>query len=346
MYYSKLKILHHPEKLDSLEHGYMASPIHIRIKPTNVCNHNCTYCSYQNSYGQLGKDMNKQDSIPFEKMQEIICDCAEIGVEAITFSGGGEPLLYKGLGKIMDEAYIGGLKIGLLTNGVLLIDKIRAIALECCSWIRISMDGWDHKSYREYRGCSESDFDQLIINLEKLGKDEGDCVIGVNIIVDEKNATHIYEMVKMVHDFGIKSIKISPCIISNDSKVNNDKHFALRHIVQEQLVLIEKEGIEVYDSYHSQLDGFKKHYTWCPYIQILPIIGADQNVYACHDKAYNKDTGLLGSIKDKSFKEFWFDGVEKFKKINPSVDCNHHCITHKTNEMLFEYLGIEHKEFV
>ena len=67
---------------------------------------------------------------------------------------------------------------------------------------------------------------------------------------------------------------------------------------------IVEDGIEVYNSYHSQLEGFQKDYYWCPYIQILPIIGADQNVYACHDKAYNKDTGMLGSIKDKRFKDF------------------------------------------
>ncbi|GAG10409.1 unnamed protein product, partial [marine sediment metagenome] len=71
-----------------------------------------------------------------------------------------------------------------------------------------------------------------------------------------------------------------------------------------------------------------------------------QNVYACHDKAYNKDSGMLGSIKDKRFKDFWFDGYEKFLKINPSKDCNHHCITDQTNKMLLEYLCIQHEEFV
>jgi len=346
MYYSKLKIFRHPEKLRSLERGLVTSPIHVRVKPTNRCNHNCAYCSYQNSYGQLGKDMSRQDEIPIEKMREIINDCAAMKVKAITFSGGGEPLLYKGLREILHQANNNDISTSILTNGVFLTGNLRAAALHCCSWIRISMDGWDRDSYAAYRSCNPDDFDKLIANLKELAQDKGKCVIGVNIIVDDENAAHLYELVSMVHDLGIKSIKISPCIVSNDAKKNNDLHFAIRPIVLQQLEKIVDAGIGVYNSYHAQLDGFKKEYSWCPYIQILPIIGADQNVYACHDKAYNKDTGMLGSIKDRSFREFWFDGDEKFMKINPSKHCSHHCITHNTNKMLFEYFDTYHREFV
>ena len=345
MYYSKLKILHHPDKLDSFVHEEITPPIHIRIKPTNVCNHNCSYCSYQNSYGQLGKDMVVQDSIPEKKLKEIIADCSIMGVEAITFSGGGEPLVYKGIDEMIGLIAENGMKIGLLTNGILLKDKIAEAVLFNCSWVRISMDGWDRKSYAEYRGCPESDFDKLLDNLRYMTSKWSACTIGVNIIIDQKNANHIFDVVKLVYDLGIRSIKLSPCIMSNDAKKNNDMHFVIRPIVIGEFKKLEAAGIKIYNSYHSQLEGFKKDYTWCPYVQILPIIGADQNVYACHDKAYNKDTGLLGSIKDKSFKDFWYDGKDKFYKINPSIHCNHHCVTDNTNKMLLEYLSVEHKEF-
>ena len=347
MYYSKLKILHYPEKLKSFVDGTITPPIHIRIKPTNVCNHNCSYCSYQNSYGQLGKDMNVQDHIPIDKLLEIVEDCSSMGVKAITFSGGGEPLLYKDFMRVLHRCDTGGIATAILTNGVLLKDAMLQVALECCSWIRISMDGWDPKSYAEYRSCPEGDFDQLMTNLERAAgyKSKTPCVLGVNIVVDAKNATHLSDMVKMVHDRGIKSIKVSPCIVSNDGKENNNLHFAIRPLIQKEFKKIERAGIEIYNSYHQQLEGFEKDYIWCPYIQILPIIGADQNVYACHDKAYNND-GKIGSIKDVSFRHFWYNSQTKFYRINPSKDCNHHCMTDGTNRMIFEFLQAEHKEFV
>jgi MoaA/NifB/PqqE/SkfB family radical SAM enzyme len=340
MYYSKLKILHYKDKLDSLG-KQITAPIHIRIKPTNFCNHNCKYCSYQNSYGQLGKDMNKADSIPFEKLSEIMIDCAEMGVKAVTFSGGGEPLIYPHLDKIIEQAEV---KIAVLTNGIFLKGRIVEVLADKASWVRISVDGWDNASYSQYRKCREDEFDILFENIKNFNKKT--CVLGVNVIVDKDNASHLYELIKNIYDLGVQSIKISPCIISNDSKVNNEYHSKIKHLVSDELSGIAAEGIDVYNSYHLQLEGFKKEYTWCPYIQILPIIGADLNVYSCHDKAYNKDMGILGNIRDKSFKDFWFDGKEKFYKINPSLHCNHHCITDKTNKMILEYLAVEHGAFV
>ena len=95
--YSNLKIFHYQEKLDNLTLNTqeIKPPLHIRIKPTNVCNHNCWYCAYKVDYLQLGQDMVERDYILEDKMMEIINDCAEMGVKAITFSGGGEPFTYR-----------------------------------------------------------------------------------------------------------------------------------------------------------------------------------------------------------------------------------------------------------
>jgi MoaA/NifB/PqqE/SkfB family radical SAM enzyme len=342
MYYSKLKILHHRKKLDALAAGKITGPVHVRIKPTNICNHKCSYCSYQNSYGQLGQDMNSRDVLPREKFFEVIADCAYMNVKAITFSGGGEPLLHPDIGEAMLQAQDFGIQLGLLTNGVLLEGALAKVAIDCCTWIRISMDGWDSNSYHEYRKCSRSDFDKLMENIKNAAGHN--CTIGVNIIIDRNNADHLVELVKKVYDLGVRSIKLSPCIVSNNAQVNEIQHAGVGATVLDQVRQIEAMGIKVYNSYHLELEGFKKEYTWCPYIQILPIIGADQNVYVCHDKAYN-NAGILGSIKDNSFKKFWMHGKDKFYKINPSLHCNHHCVTDCTNKMLLEYLSIEHKEF-
>ena len=94
--YSRLKIFHYKEKLDSIpkDKKTILPPLQIRIKPTNVCKHNCWYCAYRADNLQLGKDMIVKDYIPKEKMIEIIDDCADMGVKSITFSGGGDPFHY------------------------------------------------------------------------------------------------------------------------------------------------------------------------------------------------------------------------------------------------------------
>ena len=94
--YTRLKIFHFRDKLESLpqENKKILPPLHIRIKPTNMCAHKCWYCAYTADNLQLGKDMITRDFIPKEKMMEIIEDIDEMGVKALTFSGGGDPFYY------------------------------------------------------------------------------------------------------------------------------------------------------------------------------------------------------------------------------------------------------------
>ena len=94
--YSDLKIFHHSDALDALARGEQRAPFYIRLKPTNVCNHHCAYCTY-GSGGTTQKTENRneidhRDSILWPKLQEILQDRGHMGVKAITFSGGGEPL--------------------------------------------------------------------------------------------------------------------------------------------------------------------------------------------------------------------------------------------------------------
>ena len=71
--YSRTKVFHYKDKLDSLprESSVVLPPLHIRIKPTNACVHNCRYCAYRVESLQLGQDMSKRDAIPRDKMIEI-----------------------------------------------------------------------------------------------------------------------------------------------------------------------------------------------------------------------------------------------------------------------------------
>ncbi|EKD28531.1 MAG: Radical SAM protein, partial [uncultured bacterium] len=140
--------------------------------------------------------------------------------------------------------------------------------------------------------------------------------------------------------------------VSNSGKENNEYHKDIFEAVKEQISKcksdLENDVFEIYDTYHSLEENFEKLYDWCPYLQILPVIGADLNIYPCQDKAYNIDEGLIGTIKDKRFKDFWFEDKGRFFKINPSLICNHHCVANNKNKQILDYLDVNknHLEFV
>ncbi|HLG37821.1 MAG TPA: hypothetical protein VI338_06770, partial [Nitrososphaera sp.] len=67
------------------------------------------------------------------------------------------------------------------------------------------------------------------------------------------------------------------------------------------------------------------------------------------DKAYT-ESGRMGSIADRTFKEFWFseENQQFLKAFDPSVRCGHHCVSHSKNLAIHEYLSLdqEHSYFV
>lgn len=352
--YSQLKIFHFKEKIDSLPEGneQIKAPIHIRIKPTNVCNHNCWYCAYKVDNLQLGQDMVERDFIPENKMMQIIDDCIDMGVKAITFSGGGEPFLYKYMLKVAKKLANSPIEFASLTNGSNLKGEVALVFAKYAKWVRVSIDGWDNESYAEYRGIKKDEFSKVLQNMREFKSYGGDCALGVSFIIDKKNYKHVYEMIKLIKNTGADSIKLSGCVVDNDGAKNNEYHKPIYNEVKAQAIKakkeLEDETFEIYDTYHLLEDKFDKDYEWCPYSQILPVIGADLNIYPCQDKAYNLENGLVGSIKDMSFKEFWFNDKSKFFKINPKKHCNNHCVSNHKNQMILDYLSVdkEHLGFV
>ncbi len=352
--YTKLKIFHYQKKIYSLplQKEEILPPIHIRIKPTNACGHNCWYCAYKADNLQLGKDMNKRDFIPKEKMSEIIDDLVEMGVNAVTFSGGGDPFYYPYLLDAVKKLSQTPIKFASLTNGARLQGEVAEIFAQRGTWLRVSIDGWDDESYSFYRGVSKGEFTKVMKNMENFKRLGGSCYLGVSFIIDKHNAEHVYTFIKKLKDIGVNSVKVSPCVVSNDGAENNAYHKPFFDLVKEQARKAKEDfadnTFEIFDAYHEMDVKFKKDYTWCPYLQILPVIGADLNIYPCQDKAYNLDEALIGSIKDQRFKDFWFTDKTKFFKVNPSKVCNHHCVANEKNKLIGEYLNAdsEHLGFV
>jgi len=350
--YTAAKMWHYPEQLEALKSGELAAPVHIRLKPTNVCNHNCYFCAYRTDDLDLGGDMNLKDRLPTEKMAEIVEDIVSMGVKAVTFTGGGEPLLYPTIVETVEQLAAGGVKVSALTNASQLRGKRAEVLARHATWVRVSIDGWDGPSYAEYRGVDEDEFGKVIANLTAFSALGSDCVLGASIIVDKRNAAHIAELVQILKGTGVAHAKISACVVSNEGAENNAYHAEFADVVRDQIAIareLAEDGFEVIDHYHELAERFDKDYESCPFLQFLTVIGADGKVYTCQDKAYTK-SGTLGSIKDRSFREFWYsdDNKRAMQALDPSVVCSHHCVAESKNRLLHDYLDSDpaHRPFV
>lgn len=343
--YSALKFLSFADQLAALKSGSVVAPVHIRIKPINRCNHNCWYCAYRTDDLKLGEDMDESDVIPADKMMEIVDDIVAMGVKAVTFSGGGEPLLYKTLPEVIDRLAAGRVKVATLTNGSNLKGRVAEALARHATWVRVSVDAWDDASYVASRGAKDGEFTKLLANMRAFVATGTKCVLGVSFIIGRNNYQRIAEVVEMFREVGVNHVKLSAAVVANDVGTNNAYHREMMAEVSAQIdkaLALQTDRFTVLNHFHETEERFQKEYTTCPFLQFLTVIGADLSVYTCQDKAYTQE-GTLGSIRDRSFRDYWFseENREKLYSFDPSKMCQHHCVTHAKNLALHEYLSID-----
>ncbi len=131
----------------NLQNG-KGQPVVTHLMPTDLCNHTCAFCSVQTRAGE---------TLPLADMFEYLEILMAFGLKAVIISGGGNPILYRHGGYTFDHLVDGihgrGLEIGLITNGMPLETVagrrtwkgVHPHTLDKCTWIRISMSGFDHR---------------------------------------------------------------------------------------------------------------------------------------------------------------------------------------------------------
>lgn len=343
--YSNLKIFRHSEEVNRVKNGERIAPIYVRIKPTNRCNQNCYYCHYKNPYLELDQ-YYPSDEIRREKMLEIIQDFKDIGVKAITFSGGGEPLLYSYIEETMEAVLEAGIDLSIITNGSLLMGR-KAELLSKAKWVRISQESGCAETYSKIRGVKEDAFEKLCENIRNFAKiKNADCELGVNFVIGPYNYKEVYRAGKLMQKLGSDHIKYTALMSSDAEKM----HAPFKAEVIEQIhKLIDENGtnfrvVNLYESDFNSNAVFGRNYDFCGIKDYVTVIAANSKIYYCHDKAYLSQ-GEVGDISDKSFKEVWFSDqtAQKFKAFNPKQNCQHHCVYDDRNELLNHYYGLDNQ---
>ncbi len=104
-------------------------PFSVMIILTARCNFRCAYCrSYERSVPDP----------PTEEIFRLIQDAADMGAWRVLFSGG-EALVRPDIGEILHRAKATGLKVGLVSNGALIPQKIDL--LRAVDYVSLSIDG-------------------------------------------------------------------------------------------------------------------------------------------------------------------------------------------------------------
>jgi MoaA/NifB/PqqE/SkfB family radical SAM enzyme len=136
-------------------------PLFIYFECTDRCNMKCSFCNIWR------KDKSVKEA-PTQKIKNRLIECWDLGCSIIGFTGG-EPLLRKDLGELLNFSSRIGLINGLVTNGILLDKKIDMISKHC-EFFSVSFDVYNKQKFNKIRGVNA--FDKVrnnIITATKMG---------------------------------------------------------------------------------------------------------------------------------------------------------------------------------
>lgn len=318
--YSPTKSLWHLDTLSALRSGEQPVPKHVQLIISDLCNQDCAGCPYRmegyssnQHFGALDKHgqftNNPTRFIPYEKVIEILDDCAEMGVRAIQLTGGGEPTVHPQFPEIVRAVLDRGLELALVTNGVrfpggVISDLMRA------TWIRVSIDAGNPETYRTYRRCPEWHWRKMLGNLSELvaqKRETGSNVtIGVGFVVARENHTEIVDLVLRARQAGVDNVRISAAFTTEGAAYHEGIFEEAKRQASEAVGLATPE-FRVYDMLGDRVGDLEEgapDYEFCGIQHFTTYIAGDQRVYRCCVTSYN-DQGFLGDLRDQRFATLW-----------------------------------------
>ena len=345
------KMFRHLGRMAEWQAGGLPPPVTVELDLTNRCNHHCPNCTFRYLI-----DRN-HDTIPLSDAIDYVDQLAAFGVRAVTFSGGGEPLMYgeDTILYLMERCRLLGMQCALITNGSLL-RSTRYV--ELCEWVRVSLDGYDDETYRRFRGADQLEL--VSENTERLCAAPGQATVGVGFLTDWSSDTDfVLRAAEYCQRFkGLDYIQFRPLVLSwhDDDTLRGGygerDRFDWIESAAQQAQRLAPDGCRVLlsrEKYVSLAEpNCGRTYNRCHAHFLQACISADQRVYlCCHGQG--RHSYCLGDLREQSFAGIWHGerAAQVRNSIDPRTMCPPVCRLHPQNQLLQQFMGhTTHENFI
>lgn len=344
--FSPLKAAWHIRRIQDLREEKDIVPTKVQLILSDLCDHDCHFCTHRMSGGFAAENFadasgnrNPNRRIPTAKALEILDDCAALGVEAIEFTGGGEPTIHPDCMAIIAHAQGLGLKTGLVTNGGHLKPHP---AIEALTWLRISLDAGTQGTHQRMRRTSA--WPRVMSGLAYASTLKGPYV-GVGFVVTRENWGELALGAQRVKALGIPYLRIS-AMFSEGGAGYYDGLLDLIDAQRAEVRAMECATFKVVDYFGNRvadLEAGAPDYPFCAHQQFVLYVGGDQKVYTCCTNAYTV-RGEIGDLSGQRFSEW----IKSHRRFDFDARGCHTCQFHATNTTVNYLLekSPAHVEFV
>ena len=168
----------------------------LRISVTDRCNFRCVYCMPREVFDANYKFLPHSEVLSFEEIARLARIFVGIGVKKIRLTGG-EPLVRRGLDRLVTMLAPLGADLTLTTNGSLLAKQAKALKDAGLARITVSLDSLDEATFR---AINDADFPvSKVLEAIDAAAAAGLAPVKVNMVV--KRGANDGEIVAMARHF-------------------------------------------------------------------------------------------------------------------------------------------------
>ena len=316
------------------------------INLTNTCNAHCKMCQYESS-GRLNTNV---EQLSLDDIKKLVDEVAPYSPN-ISFVGGGEPLTHKNIVEIVRYIHSKGLFVGLTTNGILLKDYAKDLALAGLDYVTISLDG-PAEVHNKIRGVNNC-YQKAIEGIKEIKK-YGNVIVQTSTTVFDMNYDKIPALLKELSELPIDA-KFGALMMNFTNSEQVRKHnmscgkFFTAETINYNALDLGSIGADVFlkmmqtaekeygmiwmyspksknelTEYFANADTLiHKERVRCPWL--YSTITNTGNVVFCIDMVAN-DGMILGNFKKQSFKDIWNGNrAKEFRKFLEKNERFHVC---------------------
>lgn len=280
-------------------------PYIVYYLPTMFCPQRCVYC-----YAKTCPDP-EQDLIPLPRLQEIFAELAEVGVEAISLSGG-DPFARKGIFEILESLVEAGLAPDIPTKAGLGYRHMRQLRELGIDSLQVSLDSADPQIMDRMVGISgyHRKLFRLMEDLRRAGME-----VRVNTVLTPINHPTLGALIDYLGGLGnVSHLNLSPYgrsmfCHSDELFIEPDDVARLREVVAKKRPRYPSMGINVGDVLPAPEDPRQKRRRWeqraaCTANRRGFIILPDGQVTVC-EELYDHPSFIIGDLREQSVMEMW-----------------------------------------
>jgi MoaA/NifB/PqqE/SkfB family radical SAM enzyme len=305
----QIKLLMQSKRLRQfLDGDDLSPPVLVEISPTNDCNAKCPWCFYVSSNY---KQKHSKDNLDKDILLQALDDMAGMGVNAVSWTGGGDPSVYPWINDAIYHAYSLGLLQAMFTNAYVPIAHP-----EYMQWIRITV------TERFMITKHVTDYAQK-------------TKVGVNFNLCDDNYNHLDDMIIKSRNAGVRYFQVRPALADRwDLQKPVKKPDYIRQYETDEFSIVMTD--------YKWTDYLKPHgYAICHGHRFSPFIwhNGDVDVCAYH---FRRHDYTFGNLYEYGFRSIWYSQRRKEMLnhgINVIKDCQHNCKLHEINKTLSAVKG-------